>query len=358
MRVLSHIDANGYSVTFGPADLPISKFFDANPEKRVVVICDENTLEHCWPKLIGSNDRFNQTAEIIQLESGEDNKTLEVCAQIWMTLSEMNLSRNDVIINLGGGVITDLGGFVANTFKRGVGFIQIPTTLLSMVDAAVGGKVGVDLAGAKNLVGNFATPLEVIVDVAFLDSLPKRQIRSGLAEMLKHGLVLDHQYWEATKKTNWEDVNAIAQLVKRSVELKNKVVLNDFKESGERKKLNFGHTVGHAIESHFLSSDYPLLHGEAIAAGMLVEAALSVTHHHLPREQFVAIAATLESIYPLPQLSDQDWPSLLQWMKNDKKNTGKNINFTLLDSIGTASVNHQLEEEDVRAALRTCLYSS
>lgn len=356
MEVLSHIESKGYPVTFGPVDVALSRYFDQHPEKRPVVICDENTLEHCWPLLIGSNETLN-SAEIIQLESGEENKTLEVCAQVWMTLAEMNLSRNDVIINLGGGVITDLGGFVANTFKRGVSFIQIPTTLLSMVDAAVGGKVGVDLAGAKNLVGNFATPLEVVVDVSFLKSLPLRQVRSGWAEILKHGLVLDRNYWDTTVAANWKDTDQVAELVRRSVELKNQVVLNDFKESGERKKLNFGHTIGHAIESHFLQTDTPLFHGEAIALGMLVETKLSMIHNGFPEAEFEMVESYIRGHYDFPVLTKDDWPSLLHWMKQDKKNQGGRINFTLLQSIGASSVDHFLPEEAILETTNDLLFS-
>ncbi len=345
-----HILSAGYEVVIGSAELILADFFDKNPKVNPVVIADENTLEHCWPKVIGRNERLNH-APIIQIESGEENKSVEVCMQVWLTLAEMKLTRNDVVINLGGGVVTDLGGFVASTFKRGVKFIQVPTSLLCMVDAAVGGKVGVDLQKMKNLVGNFATPELVVVDTEFLDTLSANQMRSGFAEVLKHGLILDKSYWTEACSASFTDIEHIRSLVSRSIELKNEIVLEDFKESGNRKKLNFGHTIGHAIETYFLESDTPLLHGEAVAAGMLAESWLSTKLSGLTEGELEQISNYIRSVYTFPILSTNAYENLIQLMKNDKKNRGDEINCTLLNSIGESSINHKVEEQLICQAL-------
>jgi len=349
MRKLSSV---GHDVVFGSAELILANYFEEFPDKRPIIIADENTFEYCWPKVLGSSEKLNE-AEIIQLESGEEHKNLEVCTQVWMALSEMKLSRNDVIINLGGGVITDLGGFVANTFKRGVSFIQVPTSLLAMVDASVGGKVGVDLAGLKNLVGNFATPELVIIDVDFLDSLPQNQLKCGYAEVLKHGLILDRGYWDLAISDDEITLPVVKELVYRSVEIKNSIVVNDFTEQGDRKKLNFGHTIGHALETHFLGSEQPLLHGEAVAIGMIVESWLSTEAGLIDNKEFEELRDQLLKWYDIPEVNSNVYPELLDIMRNDKKNVGGKINFTFLDAIGTARINQTASEALIIKALES-----
>ncbi|MCL4152909.1 UNVERIFIED_CONTAM: hypothetical protein GTU68_035655, partial [Idotea baltica] len=213
--------------------------------------------------------------EIIEIESGEINKTIETCVGVWEALSELGADRKSILINLGGGVLTDLGGFVASTFKRGIAFINVPTTLLSMVDASVGGKTGVDLGSLKNQVGVINQPVMVLVIPDFLDTLEERQLESGFAEMLKHGLIKDRQYWDDLKMVS--TLSEMKDHILKSVEIKNEVVLIDPTEQGLRKILNYGHTLGHAIESYFLASQEKstLLHGEAIAIGMITEGYLS-----------------------------------------------------------------------------------
>jgi 3-dehydroquinate synthase len=350
MEKMKKLSSVGHDVVFGSAELILANYFKEFPDKRPIIIADENTFEFCWPKVLGSSDKLNE-AEIIQLESGEEHKNLEVCTQVWMALSEMKLSRNDVIINLGGGVITDLGGFVANTFKRGVSFIQVPTSLLAMVDASVGGKVGVDLAGLKNLVGNFATPELVIIDVDFLDSLPLKQLKCGYAEVLKHGLISDKSYWAEAIADEEITLDKVKKLVYRSVDIKNSIVVNDFTEQGDRKKLNFGHTIGHALETHFLGSEQPLLHGEAVAIGMIVESWLSAESGFIGQDEFKALRDQLLKWYTVPQVSSDVYPELLEIMRNDKKNIGGKINFTFLDAIGTARINQTATEEKILEAL-------
>lgn len=342
----------GHDILFGSAEQILADYFHRHPEKRPVVIADENTFELCWPKVIGSNAALNN-AEVIQLESGEEHKNLDVCTQVWMALADLQLSRNDVIINLGGGVVTDLGGFVAASFKRGIPFIQVPTSLLAMVDASVGGKVGVDLAGLKNLVGSFATPEMVIIDPEFLESLPKRQLKCGFAEVLKHGLILDKPYWEASLNDGKLELEHIKQLVYRSVELKNQVVLDDFREQGDRKKLNYGHTIGHALETYFLGSPTQLLHGEAVSLGMVCEAWLAREQGVLSTADYDTVRSEIMRLYTAPHIEEGVYPELLEIMRNDKKNTGGRINFTFLKGIGTSVINQTASDASIIEALKS-----
>jgi len=345
-----HLASAGHDIIFGKAELILADYFQKYPEKRPIVIADENTLKHCWPKVLGANDNLNG-AEVIQLDSGEENKNIEVCIQVWKTLLELKVSRNDVIINLGGGVITDLGGFIASTFKRGVSFIQVPTSLLAMVDASIGGKVGVDLAGLKNLIGNFAKPEMVVVDVDFLDSLPEVQLKCGFAEVLKHGAILDRNYWmQATKNTDLE-LTHIKSLVSRSVELKNELVLEDFEDKGARKKLNFGHTVGHALETYFLNKETPLLHGEAVAVGMIVEGWLGQEQGITTQDCYKSIASTILASYKVPEIGTEAHEPLLEIMRNDKKNQNGRINFTFLKEIGNSVIDQTAPETSILEAL-------
>ena len=350
MEDVKKLSSVGHEIVFGSAELILADYFNRHPDKRPIVIADENTFKHCWPKIIGGNDLLNG-AEVIQLESGEEFKNLDICSQVWMALSEMKVSRNDVIINVGGGVITDLGGFVASTFKRGVSFIQVPTSLLAMVDASVGGKVGVDLAGLKNLVGNFATPEMVVVDIDFLDSLPPNQLKCGYAEVLKHGLILDRSYWETSIEKDEIDLELVKSLVYRSVEIKNTVVIKDFKEKGDRKKLNFGHTIGHAFETYFLGAKTPLLHGEAVAIGMIAETWLAQQAGVISLSDFTAIKDQLLKWYKIPEFDTSCYSELLEIMRNDKKNIGGVINFTFLQSIGEARINQTASDEAIVESL-------
>jgi 3-dehydroquinate synthase len=249
------------------------------------------------------------------------------------------------MINLGGGVITDLGGFVASCFKRGIDFINVPTTLLSMVDASIGGKTGVDLGPLKNQIGVINQPVMVLVVTDFLDTLEERQLNSGFAEMLKHGLIRDKKYWEELKLLSHFD--AMDEFIHDSVLIKNEVVLQDPTEQQLRKILNFGHTLGHAIESYFLeSSVHPtLLHGEAIAIGMILEAYLSTELLGLPQTDLEDIKATFLKRYPKISFSDTDIHNILELMKFDKKNSHGNINFVLLKGIGNPEIDVSVPNE-------------
>lgn len=320
----------------------LSEYLRSYSSSKIFILVDENTLENCIPTLLLENKALHN-AEIIEIDSGEENKTLDICYQIWKTLADYKADRNSLIINLGGGVITDMGGFIASTYKRGIDFINIPTTLLSQIDASVGGKTGVDFEGLKNIIGVFNEPKGVFIYPNFLQTLDKRQMLSGYAEALKHALIKDSVYWEELKSGLLSDSEKWEGLITTSVNIKNDIVLNDPLEKGERKLLNFGHTIGHAIESYSLLHDKdPLCHGEAIAIGMICESYISNVENELSAIDLKSISATIASFYAGYQLDDSNFHELIELMKNDKKNESSNINFTLLSKIGAANFNKEV----------------
>lgn len=323
-------------------------------EKRysnVFILVDSNTSEHCLSYFLSSLV-VEVPLEIIELEPGEEHKTISTCVEVWQTLIELGADRKTLLINLGGGVVTDLGGFVASTFKRGIDFINVPTSLLGMVDAAIGGKNGVDLGPLKNQIGVINPPQAVLVDTDFLSTLPQNQMRSGLAEMLKHGLIYDRSYWEKFNDLSQLDYTDLDELIYRSIEIKNEIVLQDPTENGIRKALNFGHTLGHAIESYFLESEEKnsLLHGEAIAAGMVLEAYLSYEKQLLTRDEYQEIKTLLLSLYEPLDFSEKDMEEILNYLIHDKKNEYGRIQFALLDGIGGISLNQYFENQQIIAA--------
>ena len=252
----------------------------------------------------------------------------------------MDADKKSVMINIGGGVITDLGGFAACTFKRGMAYINIPTTLLSMVDASVGGKTGVDLGHLKNQIGVISNPDLVLIDTQFLDTLPKNQMRSGLAEMLKHGLITGEGYWNKFQDLSKHSLDDLDNLIYESVIIKRNVVEEDPLEHGLRKTLNFGHTLGHAIESYFLSSPNKtaLLHGEAIIIGMILATYISTELVGFPKESRDSIKTLFLSYYDKVIIEESDYPAIIELLKYDKKNNHGNINFVLLEAIGTCKM--------------------
>lgn len=310
----------------------------------VFILVDEHTHDVCLPQFMAEIHGDYQF-EIIEIESGEINKNIETCVGVWEALSELGADRKSILINLGGGVLTDLGGFVASTFKRGIDFINVPTTLLAMVDASVGGKTGVDLGSLKNQVGVINQPVMVLVIPDFLDTLEKRQVTSGFAEMLKHGLIQNQVYWEALKKA--ENLEDMKRHILTSIQIKNKIVLQDPTEQHIRKILNFGHTLGHAIESYFLENDSKetLLHGEAIAIGMILEGYLSYKVTGLDLKTVTDIKDTFLNRYAKVQFSVEDIESILKLMKYDKKNSHGKVNFVLLKSIGEPALDIEIPSE-------------
>lgn len=324
-----------------------------NKYSNLFIIVDSNTNEFCAPKFLPYLET-DLTIEIIEFENGEINKNIETCVQIWNVLTELGADRKSLVINLGGGVVTDLGGFVASTFKRGVDFINIPTTLLSMVDASVGGKNGVDLGNLKNQIGVFNLPIMVLIDTDYLQTVPQNEMRSGLAEMLKHGLIYDQNYWEQfldLKAIDYADFDA---LIYRSVEIKNEIVTIDPTEKNLRKSLNFGHTLGHAIESYFLENENKttLLHGEAIAVGMILESYIALDKKLISVEQYNQIKATIKAIYDNIDFEEIDIDPILELLIHDKKNEYGSIQFALIDGIGKIKINQLVENELILSAFK------
>jgi 3-dehydroquinate synthase len=317
-----------------------------------VVITDTNTRRDCLPLI---KDLLRGVPIVyITIAAGEQHKTLDTCQEIWKGLFRGGVGRRWCCLNLGGGVVGDMGGFAAATFKRGIDFVQIPTTLLSQVDASVGGKLGIDFFHVKNSIGVFRDPVAVWIDPRFLRTLPERERLSGYAEMLKHALIADRKQWEQlTAQDVWQPANWTATIA-ASVAIKREIVLADPYERGLRKALNFGHTIGHAVESHFLDrgGEGQLTHGEAIAVGMICEAYLSREAGALAPSQAEGIVDYLLRIFQLPPVPEQIFDRLIELMRQDKKNDTAAINFTFLAGIGSARVNATATVEEILRSLR------
>jgi 3-dehydroquinate synthase len=346
------IEANGYSVIFNEEGyVALNNQISENNYSNIFIIVDSITNEACLPKLL-PYIATELTIEIIEFEAGEINKNIETCIQLWNVLTELGADRKSLILNLGGGVVTDLGGFVASTFKRGIDFINIPTTLLSMVDASVGGKTGVDLGNLKNQIGVINTPKMVLIDTTYLETLSQIEMRSGLAEILKHGLIIDKVYWNQFLDLSKIDYADFDQIIYDSIKIKNEIVMQDPNEKGIRKALNFGHTLGHAIESYFLENENKktLLHGEAVAIGMILESYISMQKNLISADEYLEIKTTINSIYECVVFEESDINPILELLIHDKKNEYGTIKFVLLDGIGKFITNQEIENELITAA--------
>ena len=311
---------------------------------KVFILTDENVVPFWLPEV--AHWLHCDSAVDIVVKAGEQHKNLQTVQRIWKTLMKHHADRNALLINLGGGVITDLGGFAASTYKRGIKFINIPTTLLAMVDAAIGGKTGIDFGAAKNQIGTFAEAEEVLADPVFLSTLPRREILSGLAEMLKYGFVADANLL----KVNLENYQ---QFIDRCGEIKREIVAKDPTEQGLRKVLNFGHTLGHAIESHSLTTNHPLLHGEAVALGMVAALWLSVKQLGLDRRVLQDYEQQLPMLLSETEmkLTESDADAILSYLAFDKKNKGEQSQFVLLEAVGKPVWDVEVEPALVRSAL-------
>ena len=343
------LDSAGHSIHFETGLAPLSEIINSEKYSKVFVFVDRNTAEACLPifqELLEDYTGF----DLIETDPGEENKNIDFCIGIWKTLLDFEADRKCLMINLGGGVITDMGGFVASTYKRGIDFINIPTTLLSQVDASVGGKTGIDIDNVKNMVGTFTLPQAVFIETVFLKTLPERELLSGFAEMIKHGLIADANYFQELKTADYKTVSAAS--IYRSVEIKNDVVTEDPQERGLRKILNYGHTIGHAVETYSLINDKkPLNHGEAIAIGMVCEAFLSVKNNTLKEEELTEISTYFLSLYPKYEIKKKSHEELLQFMQSDKKNEDGQIMFSLLNSIGSCAYNCRVTTQDILDSL-------
>jgi len=342
MDTLYSID---YPIYFENSLDELVKFIDRGQYSRFFVLTDENTAKHCLPLLrekLGSADNF----DIIEINAGEESKDIDFCIGVWKMLIDFGADRQSLLINLGGGVISDLGGFAASTYKRGIDFVHVPTTLLSQVDASVGGKTGIDIDSIKNIIGTFTQPKAVFIEYEFIKTLPARQILSGLAEMLKHGLIADASYWEMLK--NSDLTKPSEYLIYLSIAIKNRVVIEDPHEKGIRKSLNFGHTIGHAVETHSLLNDKnPLSHGEAIAIGMICEAYISHKRTGLSTDELAEITRVFSNLYPKYSLKESYNDALYELMLKDKKNQNGKINCTLLTSIGQCSIDNICSKDEL-----------
>ncbi len=309
---------------------------------KVAILVDENTKKHCLPFL--NFEKFN----VIQIASGERNKNLSTCEFIWDQMTKLGMSRQSVLINLGGGVIGDMGGFAASTYKRGIPTINIPTTLLSMVDASIGGKLGVDFQGLKNHIGLFKDPMAVIIVPDFLKTLPQNQLTSGFAEILKHALISDLDYWKNVSQLNIDTADW-SHIIEQSISIKNTVVNEDPNENGRRKILNFGHTFGHAIESYFFESDQPLLHGEAIAIGMVLESHISMQLGWINENELEEIKNVVKKYFQFPKLPPIE--QVVAFLRQDKKNQQDLLLFSLIEGLGKCKYDIKVELPALRLAL-------
>lgn len=337
------IQSTSYTIEFGALE---SSSFSAQLKKfenaKKLILVDENTHDNCLEFLITQFDELTD-AEVMLLPAGEENKVMEVCFQVWEAMSEYKIGRHDLVINLGGGVVTDMGGFIASVFKRGVQFINIPTSLLAMVDASVGGKTGIDLGPYKNQLGVFADPIAIYIDHRFLSTLPKEELVNGYAEMLKHGIIQSQEHWNRISKISPQNITL--KDIYTSVQIKNQIVINDPLEKGERKLLNLGHTIGHAIEGYLLSQEQKVPHGIAVAWGLLLEAKLALALNLLHTEDFETIKSVIESSFPaLPSLKEIQ-TELYDLMLQDKKNKHSKILFTLPQTIGKAKWDVEVDKE-------------
>ncbi len=324
----------------------LNSYLEKANHSSIFILVDSNTFKHCYAHFISKIEK-QYKIEVIEIEPGEINKNIDTCTSIWNVLAEYGADRKSLLINLGGGVVTDLGGFIACTYKRGINYINIPTSLLAMVDASVGGKTGVDLGNLKNMVGVISESEMVLVDTEYLETLPVNQMCSGFAEMLKHGLIQDRAYWEQMSDLSKLSIEDLDQLIYDSVLIKNKIVTEDPTEQNIRKYLNYGHTLGHAIESFYLTHLYkkPLLHGEAIAIGMLMEGFISKELLSITEEDLEQMANVILATFPKADIDIVDRKTIMDLLIHDKKNENGNIYFVLLETIGNAKYNCTVSDE-------------
>ena len=326
----------------------LKAFFKSNEYSQVAVLVDNNTAEYCYPLI----QPHIPDHTVIKINEGEEHKNLSTCQLIWNYLTENQFDRKSLVINLGGGVIGDMGGFCAATYKRGIYFINLPTTLLAQVDASIGGKLGIDFQHYKNHIGLFQEPYKIIIFSGFLKTLPDRELRSGFAEVIKHSLIADKDYWLKLTSRSFEEQMWEEHII-HSVKVKNKITADDPKESGIRKILNFGHTIGHAVESYFLNQENEkLLHGEAIAIGMICEAYISVKKINLKENELKEITTYLSSLYKKKKISTSAIERISYLTLQDKKNEKGIVKGALIKQIGEAVIDIPFDKGDIEASIQ------
>ncbi|MEZ4771751.1 MAG: 3-dehydroquinate synthase [Bacteroidia bacterium] len=327
--------------------LRLKEFLALRKYSGILVLADENTHKLCYPLI----QPFLPVHKVCIISAGEKFKNLDTCVKIWESLTDSAFDRKGLVMNLGGGVIGDMGGFVASTYKRGIEFIQVPTTLLSQVDASVGGKLGVDFQGYKNHIGLFCEPQAVVIWPEFLDTLSRRELLSGMAEVIKHHLIADREGWNSLKVSTEVYSLNIDALIRHSIKIKSDIVEADPFEKGLRKALNFGHTIGHAVESRFLETDQPLLHGEAIAIGMIAESWISHEEGLITEAERDQIVDFILALYGRLEISKGFFPDICALALNDKKNQSGKILCTLLDGIGKVRYDSEIRKTQIEDSL-------
>ena len=326
----------------------LSTIIEGGNYNAVMVLADSNTRPLALPQL-----PCLENATVIEMPSGEGSKTLDTLTGVWRAMQQCGATRHSLLVNLGGGVVTDLGGLAAATFKRGIPFINVPTTLLGAVDAAVGGKTGINFMGLKNEIGAFAPACHVIVSTTFFPTLPEQELKAGFAEMLKHAMLSSSESFFHLLDTDFSCINydTLLDQLRDSIKIKEDIVRQDPHEQGPRKALNLGHTVGHAFEAKALADGHPIPHGYAVAWGLVTEAVLSHLILNFPSHQLYALASFVKSNYGAFHITCDDYPHLLNIMRHDKKSLAGEINCTLLHSCGDYSINNTISNDDITAAL-------
>jgi 3-dehydroquinate synthase len=325
-------------------------FFKSHKFSSVFVLADENTGKHCLPLIAP----FLSTFDLIKVKSGEKNKSLQTCEFIWESLIKIQADRNSLLINLGGGVITDMGAFCAATYMRGIAFINIPTSFLGMADAGIGGKTGVDFLGYKNMIGSFSQPELICIDTQFLKTLNQRHLIAASAELFKHALLQNNK--EVVKHLEKPFINFTEEekdeLIKKSVRFKSSIIAKDALEKNIRLQLNLGHTIGHALESYFINSHKPLLHGEAVALGLVAEIFIAHTFYNLSYETFLNVVFWYDMNFIKPVLTQVNFNTIEKLALHDKKNNNSNIGMVLLERPGHYTVNTSITNLQIREALK------
>jgi 3-dehydroquinate synthase len=323
----------------------LTAFFVGRQYSAVALLTDSNTYTYCYPQI----QSILPPHAVLTIPAGEEHKNLESCQLVWQKLTEHQFDRHSLLVVLGGGVLGDLGGFCAATYKRGIDFVLMPTTLLAQVDASIGGKLGIDFLQFKNHIGIFCEPVATLICPAFLSTLPERELRSGFAEIIKHCLISDKEMWDNIRGKSLQEQDW-STLIPHSVTFKKQVIETDPREKGLRKVLNFGHTVGHAVESFFLNSGNRLFHGEAIAVGMIAEASIAEAKKMITHSELLEISRYVKQIYPKVVLPS-GFDDLIKLMAQDKKNKGNKILMALITGIGQAHWDVEVSPEEIVASL-------
>ncbi|MPR34460.1 3-dehydroquinate synthase [Salmonirosea aquatica] len=336
------------SVRIAPIVSTLTEFLQGSDYSKILVITDSNTKKYCYDRLKGNLPKHF----VVSVPKGEANKTLTTCEKIWTAMTRAELDRHALVLNIGGGVVGDMGGFCAAVYKRGIDFIQVPTTLLSQVDASVGGKLGIDFHGFKNHLGVFTQPKRVLIDPVFLETLPWRELRSGFAEVVKHCLIADLAKWDEIRTRDMDEQDW-SDLIAHSVAIKKKIVAQDPTEKGLRKILNFGHTLGHAVETHFLGKPpkQRLLHGEAIAVGMVMESYLAFRKKMIDRETLDQIEEFVFSVFGKADIQRSDMDAIVSLTRQDKKNRDREVRFSLLKGAGNCAYDIVVSPKAMQGAI-------